>query len=392
MKKKILVLSFAAAALAIAAIGGCQKETPIAAQLGAPPTLPAEPYLYANEEAFTHLGLGGVSSVNNQVATLGRVLFYDTRLSLNNAIACASCHHQSRGFADFSAVSTGFLGRKTTRNSLPIANAAMSNNLFWDSRTPDLNTLVLQPVQNHIEMGMESLDMLKTKLANTAFYPPLFEQAFGTPDVTEERISTAVAQFLTAMVSYQSKYDAGLMNGFQNFTELEKKGHEIFFGNKAKCGSCHMGVNLGALSSGFGIFDNGGIDGGMIANDSIAIDCFGCGFNPYHQTGGTTNIGLDVEYSDNGRGEGHFKIPSLRNIALTAPYMHDGRFNTLDEVINHYSEGIKRHKKLDIKFVGNDGQVAALHLTSYEKQALKAFLLTLTDEHFVSDPKFSNPF
>ena len=305
--------------------------------------------------------------INNATATLGRVLFYDPQMSLNNSVACASCHHQTTGFADPVAHSVGFGGRITPRNSSSIANVRFSSNLFWDSRVSLVTDLVSQPLQNHIEMGMESLDNLTNKLSKVEYYPELFQNAYGSPDVTQDRIRDAVAQFLTSMVSCDTKYDHELPNNFAGFTPLENIGRELFFSNKAKCSQCHAGSNFKAPD-----------------NDPNS---------PYSlpTIKGTANIGLDIVYADNGKEDGQFKIPTLRNIALTAPYMHDGRFKTLEEVVEHYNSGVKAHTKLDDKLKTN-GTPQHLNLNDVEKMALVAFLNTLTDQSMITDPKFANPF
>ena len=313
----------------------------------------------------------GNITIKPWVATLGRVLFYDTKLSLNNTIACGSCHHQEKAFADGLQFSTGFEGRITGRNSMGITNPIVQNNLFWDSRSKTLHDLSLQPVQNHIEMGMENISRLIEKLENTAYYKPLFNKAFGTEQVTPERISTALSQFVGSITSNRSRFDQGLNNNFANLTELERLGNDIFHSDRAKCSTCHGGNNFSALDG------PGDPYGGDFSGQDLR---------------GATNIGLDLEYKDKGINNGKFKIPSLRNIDLTKPYMHDGRFKTLEEVVEHYSSGIKQHRDLDSKFTDGKGNVKQLNLTHLEKKALVAFLKTLTDSEMISDPKWSNPF
>lgn len=319
---------------------------------------------------FTNSSMG----ITNEGASLGRVLFYDKKLSLNNTVSCGTCHHQDKGFADGKQFSTGFEGRVTTRNSMSIANPITQNNLFWDSRSKTIHDLSLQPVQNHIEMGMENLDRLVEKLENTEYYKPLFAAAYGNSEVTPEKISIALSQFVGSITTNRSKLDIGMQEGFSNFTELEIMGRELFHSDRAKCSSCHGGNNFSALDGPSDPYGGGG--GGSASNDLR----------------GAANIGLDLVYADNGFGEGKFKIPGLRNVELTAPYMHDGRFNTLEEVINHYSDGIKPHKALDVKFTDGKGNVKPLHLNSIEKKALVAFLKTLTDKEMAANPKWSNPF
>ena len=311
--------------------------------------------------------------ITDEEATLARVLFYDKNLSLNNSISCGSCHHQNKAFADGQAASLGFEGKLTDRNSMSIVNPISQNNLFWDSRSFSIVDLSLKPVQNHIEMGMEDLQYLTDKLSKIDYYPELFAKAYGDSEVTEERISKAIAQFVGSITTNKSKFDVGLETEFSNFNELEKLGMSIFNSERAKCSTCHSGNNFAADDS-----PGGEYGGGRINN----------GDDPK----GTTNIGLELVYKDQGRNDGKFKIPSLRNIALTGPYMHDGRFQTLEEVVDHYSEGIKPHKDLDKKFKNKNGEVIHLNLDPIEKQALITFLHTLTDYEMIKDPKYSDPF
>ena len=312
--------------------------------------------------------------IKNDVATLGRVLFYDTQLSINNTIACGSCHLQSKAFSDLEEGSAGFKGIKTSRNSMAITNPMLTRNLFWDSRSKSLQDMVLKPVQNHIEMGMEDLNFLATKLKKSDYYPALFKKAFGTPNgmnegVTVTGINTALMQFLASMVTHNSKFDAGAKSNFSNFNTLELVGKDLFLSERLSCAKCHTGVN-------FSLSDENTFD------------------NPYSSDGseGTANIGLNMVYKDNGRSNGKFKIPSLRNIELTAPYMHDGRFKSLEEVIEHYNSGIQAHPQLDHNLKNSNGEPKRMNLTALEKSALIAFLKALTDNTYTTDPKFSNPF
>ena len=319
-------------------------------------------------------------------ATLGRVLFYDKKLSLNNTVSCGSCHSQSAGFADPVAASRGFKGQLTDRNSMSIANPFVNNSFFWDSRTHDLETLILQPVANHIEMGMEELDKLNIKLAGTSYYPELFEKAFGSDNITSFKISEAMSTFLKSMVAKDAKFDQGMESDFANFTAEEMLGKEIFYSAEAKCGTCHSGANFSSPDGNFNFLMRFS-ESDIASNPSLA---FITG-DEYNQTLGTANIGLEMEYEDQGRRNGQFKIPSLRNIEVTGPYMHDGRFATLEEVVDHYDRNIQPHQHLDRKFRNSSG-IQALELTSDEKRALVAFMKTLTDDALLRDEKFSNPF
>jgi cytochrome c peroxidase len=311
----------------------------------------------------------GANNIDNNKATLGRVLFYDTKLSINNTVACGSCHLQSKAFADLSENSSGFKGVKTTRNSMSIVNPIMTNNLFWDSRSNSLSQMVLNPVQNHVEMGMEDLTFLAQKLTKVSYYPALFKTAFGAEAITPQKINDALTQFLSSMVTHNSKFDAGAKINFSNYSPLELVGKDLFMSERLSCTKCHTGSN-------FSLGDEPG------------------GNNEYSSNGskGTANVGLDMVYKDNGRGNGKFKIPSLRNIAFTAPYMHDGRFKTLEQVIEHYNNGIQAHPNLDANLKDVNGEPRRLNLSSVEKTALLAFLNTLSDPVYTTDVKYSDPF
>jgi cytochrome c peroxidase len=299
-----------------------------------------------------------ILSVTDAKADLGRVLFYDTKMSLNNAVSCGSCHFQKFAFADGKALSPGFEGRMTTRNAMAIVNPAMSHvGLFWDTRSNCVKNLALEPVKNHIEMGMEDLKILTQKLAAIDYYPALFEKAYGSPVITEDRIAEGLNGFIRSFVSWDSKYDQGQTQQFSNFTAEEKHGMKLFNDwNGANCASCH--------------------------NDPTFDQLWGNG----------ANIGLDKVSKDKGiNGSNTFKVPTLRNIELTGPYMHDGRFKTLEEVVDHYSDKVQMNDDLDWNL--RDGnQAKKLKLTPYDKKAVVAFLKTLTDQKFISDPKFSDPF
>ncbi|MEM7334451.1 MAG: cytochrome c peroxidase [Chloroflexota bacterium] len=335
------------------------------------PTLPDSHYNYANVDLPRYFENGDLEDAdntpnNNPVtdagATLGRVLFYDVRLSANDTTSCASCHVQANGFSDPNPFSTGFEGGLTGRNSMGLANARFYERgaFFWDERAETLEDQVLMPIQDPVEMGMD-LASLETKLATTDFYPDLFEDAFGTPEITSERISLALAQFVRSMISYESKFDEGVQSDFENFTGLEELGRTIFNGS-GRCSQCH--------ETRAQILD----EPRNIGLDLTTIDA---------GVGGVTG---------NGQEDGAFKVGSLRNIALTAPYMHDGRFQTLEEVIEFYNDGVQDHDNLDSIMQNNNGNVRRLNLSDQEITALVAYLNTFTDESFVTDEKFSNPF
>ncbi len=308
--------------------------------------------------------------VDNNKAALGRVLFYDTRLSQNNSLSCGTCHIQSLGFADGLEKSIGFNGKKTVRHSMAISNLANMNGFFWDNSRSTLADQSLRPVKNHLEMGLEDMKYLTEKLKSTIYYPGLFFDAFGDAEITEARIGEAMSNFLTSMFSFNSKFSQNSNIGFNNFTPIEKQGLALFFSQQYKCGTCHST----SLS-----LDNGRYE------DPIDP------FTPNAQVPGS-NIGLDNTTTDMGNGQGKFKIPGLNNITVTAPYMHDGRFQTLDEVLDHYSHGIKNNPVLDGRLKDKHGKAITMNFTTEEKRALIAFLATLTDQKYLTDPKFSDPF
>ncbi|WP_212005420.1 cytochrome-c peroxidase [Chitinophaga sp. HK235] len=314
--------------------------------------------------------------ITNAGATLGRVLFYDKVLSVNNTRSCGSCHHQDKAFTDGVAQSSGFDNGVTRRNSMPVVNMRFSGTkaMFWDMRAADLETQTLMPVLDHIEMGMPSLTALESKLGGISYYPALFKAAFGSEAVTSARIANALSQFIRSIVSFRSKYDEGIASNFSNFSAAEKNGLRLLQVNF--CTECHSDfstANAGKIPS-FLPVDNTGIN-----------------------TGFGSNNGLETDYADKGIGEithkptdqGTFKIPSLRNVALTAPYMHDGRFATLEEVLNHYASGIKQNPNIGIQLMAAKPGVP---LSVQDKSDIIAFLHTLTDQQLIKDPKYADPF
>jgi cytochrome c peroxidase len=337
------------------------------------PTLPSPTYRYDDAEvwlpAHFRAGVGGTSvlSMDNTPATnpitdaggtLGRVLFYDPRLSTSDAVSCSSCHHQSLGFADALVFSVGVRGALTPRHAPGLSNARFykPGRFFWDERAGTLEEQVLDPIQNDREMGM-SLDALAIKLSITPYYPALFNAAFGSPDITRDRIARALAQFTRAMVSGDSRYDRAFdANGVANFaatlTPQEIDGERVF--RQSGCGACH--TTLAQV-----------------------------GDAPHSN-------GLDAAPIDTGVGGGVFKTPSLRNVAVRPRFMHDGRFATLDEVVAFYDSGIQASPRLDPRLRAADGTPKRLGLTPGERDALVAFLGALTDSTFLTSPRFSNPF
>ena len=330
------------------------------------PTLPAH-LLTQQIRAQDNTPVNNLTTNNG--ATLGRVLFYDKRLSANNTVSCSSCHQAAKGFSDASQFSTGFAGGHTSRNSMGLTNARyyLRQNFFWDERAATLEDQVLLPIQNSTEMGL-TLTELVTKIQAEPYYSTLFTSAFGTPTVTSDRISKALAQFVRSIVSGSSKYDQGVPANFTNFTASENRGRGLF--GTAGCAACHGSDNF--------------VPGNLIFNNGLE--------NPYVDKGlgGITGLTSD---------EGFFKVPSLRNIELTAPYMHDGRFATLEQVVEFYNSGVVNHPNLSPALRNPPGPpgspppaVRRLNLTAQQKTDLVAFLKTLTDTSVTTDTKFQDPF
>ncbi len=342
------------------------------------PTLPATTLLYADANnplprhfsqaapnAGTPIGADNMPASNittNAGATLGRVLFYDRRLSVNDRVSCSSCHQQQFAFSDTATLSRGFTGGFTGRHSMGLTNARFyaSARFFWDERAANLEAQVLQPIQDATEMGM-TLPNVLAKLSATTYYPALFTAAFGTSEITSDRVARALSQFVRSLVSVNSKFDRAFgVNGVPNFaatfTAQELAGQDLFNG-RAGCARCH-GTNA-------------------------------------HISDGVHNTGLDATITDVGAGNGRFKAPSLRNIAVRPPYMHDGRFRTLEQVIAFYDSGVQNNPGLDPRLrggPGGNGLPLRLNLSATERASLVAFLGTLTDNTFLTDVKFSNPF
>jgi cytochrome c peroxidase len=336
--------------------------------------LPATPYRYADVKLPVHFTQPGRSDDNtppdnplsDHGATLGRVLFYDTRLSANNTTSCASCHVQAHAFSDPRPFSKGFHGASTDRRAMPLVNLRYYQpaRFFWDERAGNLEEMVLLPIQSRIEMGQD-IERVVDTLARDTMYPVLFARAFGDRQITHQRIGKALAQFVRAIVSYESRYDEGrarvrsARDDFDNFTRQENRGKALFMRN---CSTCHM----------------------KDANEHFFVP-----------TPANTGLRRADLTADAGVGDvtlrdadlGSFKSPSLRNVEVTAPYAHDGRFATLDALIDHYSDNSIFDPNLGYMI-----PVGPLKFTTSEKAALIAFLKTLTDGEFLTDPRFANPF
>ncbi len=299
---------------------------------------------------------------------LGRMLFYEKRLSGNNTQSCASCHRQEHAFSDTNRFSTGIDGFQGSRQAMAVFNLLWNTNgFFWDGRAATVREQSLMPIQDPLEMH-ETLPNVVEKLSQDTLYTHQFYRAFGSEEITQTGISLALEQFMYSVVSHRSKYDRYL-EGTAFLTEEEELGRTLFFGeynpffpatSGADCAHCHSGKNF---------------------------------TSPEYM-----NNGLDTIYQDPGRGgvtaqssdQGAMKVASLRNIALTPPYMHDGRFSTLEAVVDNYNTGLQAHPNLEPALAMTMG--TGLMLTEAQKAALVAFLHTLTDSALTQDLRYASPF
>jgi len=317
---------------------------------------------------------------NNNRATLGRVLFYDKNLSKDRNIACGSCHNAQKAFSDDKQFSEGVDGIITKRNSLalgttlsfkisynPVDPAVQATLFSWDDSASSLEDQIALAFSNENEMDITDNEIIE-RLEEKQYYKILFERAYGDGAFTSERINESIVDFVNSISSKSTKFDKGLEKSasfsaerdFINFSESENLGKSIYNNN---CATCHTSKHNFTVKT-------------------------------------RANNGLDLEYQDKGVGgrlnrpslNGVFKVPFLRNIALSAPYMHDGRFETLEEVVDHYSDNIVNHKNLSEELKTENGNAKKLNLSGKEKVALIDYLHTLTDYDMMEDERFADPF
>ncbi|MER3478854.1 MAG: cytochrome-c peroxidase [Leptolyngbya sp. ERB_1_2] len=340
MNRKHFIVIF----ILIAGVCACNKDVlnTIFAGFEKPQNFPQPTYHFATNQ------------VTKDGFELGRKLFYDPILSVNNTISCGSCHIQTSGFTQHGhSVSHGIFDRLGTRNSPPIMNLAWSKTFMWDGGVFDLDLQPIAPITNHVEMGDSVINVLN-RLRNSSQYPALFKKAFGSSEITSADFLKALSQFMVMCVSSNAKYDS-VMRNQKTFTADEEAGYLLY---KQKCSSCHSEPLFTDYS-----FRNNGISISMV-NDM-----------------GRYNVTL--QDSDKYK----FKVPSLRNLDYTPPYMHDGRFFTLDAVLDHYTSQVQNTPNLDPQL--QQGSQLGIAITAEEKLKLLAFLKTLNDRAFVTDKRFS---
>ena len=334
----------------------CKPDEPVEC----PPGEVVIPYELEIPRGFPTMDIPQDNPMTVQGVELGRALFYDVRLSGDNTQACATCHISQVAYSDSNRFSTGIDGSIGDRNAMAVVNLGYAFSLFWDGRAATLEEQALAPVTNPIEMNTTWPEVLD-KLNADSYYRSKFKVAFGVDVIDSLDVAKAIAQFERTMLSGNAKFDRA-QRGEEPYTDSELRGRDMFFDERADCFHCHGTM----LVTGF-TFENNGLQQTM---EDIGL-------------GGVTGKPTDI---------GKFKAPTLRNIAFTAPYMHDGRFNTLEEVIEFYNSGVNQSSPnvspLMLKPNRPNGN---LNLTQQEKDDLLAFLLTLSDTEFVNNPDFMEP-
>jgi cytochrome c peroxidase len=347
MKKSFVIKYSVLLAIFFIAFHSCEVDPAIKQELSADNIQLSIP----DNWPYPHYDFTG-NELTKEKFILGRKLFYDKKVSRDNTVSCGTCHQQFASFSNFDhAVSHGTEGRLGIRNAPALFNLNWQTNFMWDGGVNHLELQPIIPITKPFEMDHPLPDLV-AKLQNDAVYPKQFKDAFGTETITTQLIFKALAQFLGMLVSSNSKYDQ-YVAGQASFNSHELNGLKLF---KKKCGGCHPAP----------LFTN-------YAYMNFGLD------SVFNDPGRAMVTGLDED-------AGTFKVPTVRNIALTRPYMHDGRFKTLEEVINHYSEGIVHSPTLSPELYD------VIPLTNEEKQDIIAFLNTLTDNTFIKDERFSDPF
>ncbi|WP_338290115.1 MbnP family protein [Luteolibacter sp. LG18] len=344
------------AAFRVESVAPTPSRAEVAAKVNARIAPGATPYRFTYPAGFPRPDLPADNPLTNEGVAFGRHLFQDTRLSGNGTQSCASCHVADQGLGDSRRFSVGAFGDTGTRQAMPLFNLAWKSSFFWDGRAPTVRAQVLQPIENPVEMHA-ALPEVVSRLSADPKCRAMAAAAFGSEEIDSDLVARALEQFLLTRVSGNSKFDRA-MRGEDSLSEEEARGERLF---------------------------NTEYDP---ARGLRGADCFHCHGGPMFQSLAFANNGLDAEPEDAGRSavtghagdRGKFAVPTMRNIALTAPYMHDGRFATLEEVVDHYSGGVKRSDTLDANLAKHPA--GGLNLSPQDKRALVAFLRALTDEDF----------
>lgn len=323
------------------------------------------PYFLDIPSNFPAMEIPIDNPMTKEGVALGRRLFYEPLLSANGSQSCSSCHQQINGFSDSKRFSSGIDGIQGNRNAMALFNLGWSPTLFWDGRSMSLEHQALDPIVDTLEMH-DTWSNVADKLNAHSVYPDLFKKAFGINEIDSSYVVMAIAQFERTLISGNSKWDQWT-RGEVTFTEQELKGWDLFnkdrtdFAAGADCFHCHSAPHFTDFT-----FHNNGLDSDESFSDLGLYQ--------------TTRSDFD---------KAKFKTPTLRNIEVTGPYMHDGRFETLEEVLDHYNFGGHFSSTID-PLMKNMGE--GLLLSEADKEALLAFLKTLTDDEFLTNPEFGNPF
>ena len=353
-------------------LAACSPDTPATPADPEGPVVPPTPYVLSVPTTFpAPVAAPADNPLTEEGVALGRQLFYEKGLSVDGSVACASCHRQELAFTDGRARAQGVQGGRTPRSAMALNNLAWEPALTWDGAATSLENQARLPIENPVEMH-QALSAGVARLQANAAYPPLFRRAFGSSTLTEATVLRALAQFERTLVSGNARYDQYRKGNRTALSAYELQGLVLFNTHPdgtrrgGNCGDCH---------------------GGELFSDH-----------------NFRNNGLDATFADLGRGtqtglatdNGKFRVPSLRNVALTAPYMHDGRFATLEAVVSHYNEHIAFNSpNLDPLLLNTTNDPAqrsfTLDLTADEKAKIVAFLRTLTDSTFIRDPRFARP-
>jgi len=364
---KLILIGFTF--IVVGSISSCKPDGP--QEPDPEPPFNATPYELVIPPFFPPMDIPANNPLTVEGVELGRFLFWEKKLSGNNLMSCGACHLPNHSFSDPNQFSEGINGDIGTRQSMALVNLGWGQFFFWDGRSQTLEEQVIEPVQNPIEMD-EDWNIALEELRNDPIYPPLFKAAFGSETINQDRAAKAMASFLRTMISANSKFDRQRIGQYE-FTPLEEFGFNLF------------------------ITEGGSPD--QVPGGQFGADCFHChGFGDMQMTDNLFhNNGLDATFeNDHGRmlvtgsplDDGKFKTPTLRNAELTFPFMHDGRFTTLEQVIAHYNSGGVPSETIDPFMKYTTG---GLQLDEESQLALIAFVKCLTDISFINNPAFSDP-